>query len=75
MSMSVEEDIYEMFKDKIDAAKSEGIKLGEEKGIEKGLLEKQKSIILTLSKKGYSAEEISTMLDIPLKEVKAILRN
>ena len=30
MSMSVEEDIYEMFKDKIDAAKSEGIKLGEE---------------------------------------------
>ena len=32
MSMSVEEDIYEMFKDKIDAAKSEGIKLGEEKG-------------------------------------------
>ena len=77
--MSVEEDIYEMFKDKIDAAKSEGIKLGEEKGIEigieKGLLEKQKSIILTLSKKGYSAEEISTMLDIPLKDVKAILQN
>ena len=69
--MSVEEDIYEMFKDKIDAAKSEGIKLGEEKG----LLEKQKSVILTLSKKGYSAEEISTMLDIPLKEVKAILQN
>ena len=72
--MSVEEDIYEMFKDKIDAAKSEGIKLGEEKGIEKGSLEKQKSVILTLSKKGYSAEEISTMLDIPLKEVKAILQ-
>ena len=71
MSMSVEEDIYEMFKDKIDAAKSEGIKLGEEKGS----LEKQKSVILTLSKKGYSAEEISTMLDIPLKEVKAILQN
>ena len=69
--MSVEEDIYEMFKDKIDAAKSEGIKLGEEKGS----LEKQKSVILTLSKKGYSAEEISTMLDIPLKEVKAILQN
>ena len=66
MSMSVEEDIYEMFKDKIDAAKSEGIK--------KGLLEKQKSIILTLSKKGYSAKEISTMLDIPLKEVKVILQ-
>ena len=69
--MSVEEDIYEMFKDKIDAAKSEGIKLGEEKGS----LETQKSVILTLSKKGYSAEEISTMLDIPLKEVKAILQN
>jgi DNA-directed RNA polymerase specialized sigma24 family protein len=63
--MSVEEDIYEMFKDKIDAAKSEGIK--------KGLLEKQKSVILTLSKKGYSAEEISTMLDIPLKEVETAL--
>ena len=73
MSMSVEEDIYEMFKDKIDAAKSEGIKLGEEKGIEKGALETQKSIILTLSKKGYSAEEISTMLDIPLKEVETAL--
>ena len=69
--MSVDEDIYEMFKDKIDAAKSEGIKLGEEKGS----FEKQKSVILTLSKKGYSAEEISTMLDIPLKEVKAILQN
>ena len=63
--MSVEEDIYEMFKDKIDAAKSEGI--------EKGALETQKSIILTLSKKGYSAEEISTMLDISLKEVETAL--
>ena len=76
--MSVEEDIYEMFKDKIDAAKSEGIKLGEEKGIEigieKGSMETQKSIILTLSKKGYSPEDISTMLDIPLKEVEAVLR-
>ena len=31
MSMSVEEDIYEMFKDKIDAAKSQGIMLVKKK--------------------------------------------
>ena len=67
MSMSVKDDIREMFKEEIEQAREEGKK----EGIEEGALEKLKTIVLTMLKKGYSLEEIADMLDIPFDEVKA----
>ena len=79
-SMSVKEDIREMFKKEIHQAEEESFKRGIEEGreegkkegIEEGALNNRKETILKLLKKGYSQEEIADLLDIPLDEVKAI---
>ena len=68
MSMSVKDDIREMFKEEIEQAREEGKK----EGREKGALNNRKETVLKLLKKGYSQEEIADLLDIPLDEVKAI---
>ena len=60
MSMSVKDDIREMFKEEIEQAREEGA------------LNNRKETVLKLLKKGYSQEEIADLLDIPLDEVKAI---
>ena len=67
-SMSVKEDIREMFKKEIHQAEEESFKRGKEEGV----LNNRKETILKLLKKGYSQEEIADLLDIPLDEVKAI---
>ena len=84
MSMSVKDDIREMFKEEIEQAreegkeegieegKKEGIEEGKKEGREEGALNNRKEIVLKLLKKGYSLEEIADLLDIPLDEVKAI---
>ena len=80
MSMSVKDDIREMFKEEIEQAEEEGFKRGKEEGKEEGkkegreegTLNNRKETVLKLLKKGYSLEEIADLLDIPLDEVKAI---
>ena len=83
-SMSVKEDIREMFKKEIHQAEEESFKRGREEGREEGkkegikegreegALNDRKETILKLLKKGYSHKDISDMLDIPLDEVKDI---
>lgn len=54
-----------------DEAMEAGLKKGMEKGIEKGI---EKSVI-SLHKKGKTAEDISEWLEIPLEKVQSILQN
>ena len=50
----------------------EGKELGFEKGIEKGMEKNRNDMIIRLDSKGYNAEQISDMLDVPISLVKKI---
>lgn len=55
----------------VERFKKEGFEEGEKKGFEEGV----KANILTIFKKGKSAEEISELLDLPLQEVQNIIES
>ena len=52
-----------------------GLEQGKREGLEEGLEQGRKEIVLKLSKKGYSVEEISFMTDISENQIKTILNS
>ena len=61
------------YQNAIAYAKDEGLKNGREAGRLQGILENQKASAHRMFKKGFSKDDISTALDLPIKELDAIL--
>ncbi|NPA58504.1 MAG: Rpn family recombination-promoting nuclease/putative transposase [Aquificae bacterium] len=73
MPLSITDEMLEknpFFQKSKQEGRQEGLKEGLQKGLQKGLQE----AVVKLYKKGKSSEEISELLDIPLDEVKKLLK-
>ena len=53
---------------------NEGVEKGIEKGIEKGASEEKRQSVLRYSQLGLTAEQIAKGSDLPLEEVKKLLK-
>ena len=58
-----------------EAAEKRGIEIGEEKGFKKGKAEERIEVVLILHEKGYTATQLSDMLNMPLQKVEEIIKN
>ena len=66
--MSTEEDERKMMNTMLKRAREEGLEEGLEQGIEQGIEQGKIELMKKLLEKGFSKEEVSDLLDVPIND-------